>query len=81
MKTCRKTFAVILLALAMGIPVIAGDVNSTPTYPAPPPPPPCAPATQGATASDCSDNGSLPSVGADATALVMDLISSMLSIY
>jgi len=79
MKPCRKIFASILLALAFGIPVCAGDVNSTPTYT--PPPPPIAAGTPAADTSDFSGNEALSSVVYTATELAIDLLSSMLSIY
>jgi hypothetical protein len=79
MKPCRKMFASILLALALGMPVCASDVNSTPTYV--PPPPPIAAGTPADHTSNCSGNEALPSVVYTATELAINLLSSMLSIY
>ena len=78
MRICRKPLASLMLALAVGVPVCAGDMNSTPTTPAPtPPPPPCVATTAGV----WSENVALPNSAFDAAAFAIDLLlSSMLSI-
>jgi hypothetical protein len=83
MKTCRRLLASILLALALGVPVWAGDMNSVPTNPGPPPPPaPCMAISEPTlTSAGCSGNVAPPSVEWEAAALVIDLLRSMLSMY
>jgi hypothetical protein len=86
MTIYRRPFASIMLALALCIPVCAGDINSTPTSatPAPPPSAPCVATTDGnvnGSDSDCSGNVALPNANVEAATLAMDLIRSMLSMY
>jgi len=80
MKTCRNLFALILLASTIAVPVCAGDMNSTPTTPTPPPHAPCA-AAPGGTNPNCSGNEVTPRACLDPTALAIDLLCSLLSIY
>jgi hypothetical protein len=81
MKTCRNLFASMLVASAIAIPVSAGDINSTPTTPAPPPHAPCAAALARSTNPDCSGNEVTPGADFDPIALTIDLLCSLLPIY
>ena len=92
MKTCRKSLALILLALTLGVPVWAGDMNSTPTAaPTPPPPSPnarCVASTNNCTrtentapsGSNCCGNVQ-PSAGFDAASIAIQVLRKMLSLY
>lgn len=80
MKTCRKISASVVLALALALPIYAGDMNTTPTTPSPSAN--CVVTTPGALTSECSGNDALPDAISDAAALMIDLLlSSMLSIH
>lgn len=81
MKNCRRPFASILLALALGMPVWAGDMSSTPTTPAPPPPPAPSRSTGATAPSDNCSGNALSSAEWNPAVLAMDLLCSMLSIY
>lgn len=85
MTIYRRPFASIMLALALCIPVCAGDINSTPTSATPPPAPaPCTAILDGDDCvpdSDCSGNVALPNANLEAATLAMDLLRSMLSRY
>jgi len=85
MTIYRRPFASIMLALALCIPVCAGDINSTPTSPTPPPPPaPCTATLDGDDSvpnSDCSGNVASPNANVEAAILAMDLLRSMLPMY
>jgi hypothetical protein len=80
MRSPRKVFAPILLALVLGAPAFAGDMDSPPSVPPAPVKPASAPAP---------DNSETPSVPAepsisdelDPSRLAFDLLCRVLSIY
>lgn len=81
MKTVRNLFAPIVLALVIGVPAWAGEMNSPP---APPPPPaPCTTVTSedAAAVSNCTGGVNAPAAGMDAATIAINLLVSMLSIY
>jgi hypothetical protein len=81
MISCRKLFAPIFLALVIGAPVCAGEMNAPPA----PRPTPTSYSikTSGKTVADsnCSGAVSSPAADVDAASAVINLLVSMLSIY
>jgi hypothetical protein len=85
MENFRKLLAPIVLALVLGVPVWAGEMNSPPA-PTPPSTPrsmPSAVTTSGETLanSTCSGTAWTPAANVDAAMATIEMLVSMLSIY
>jgi hypothetical protein len=80
MKIVQKLFASFVLALALGVPVCAGEMNSPPTLTPPPPvhcmSQPAEPAPQ----ADCS-KPSVSSEQPDTVTMVLSLLLGAITLY
>ena len=82
MKTLQQLLATMLLVLAIGLPIYAGDVSVPVGAPAPPPPPP--PSSPNSVTIVISDPTDTPMVDADMPAwemLAANLLWETLSMY
>jgi hypothetical protein len=81
MKTLKQLFATIILAMALGASVHAGDMG----FPPVPPPPPPGNITTGVTSPAADDQGNqspaMPDAATDASIIAYDLLCDLLSIY